>query len=101
MHRKRKMMVTKRWVELDPKTMGTQPLLVMSFFRRVALKSVMAAKNRWPSALAPFNMVLDALMVLTPSSRPLKYFPKAHPTRCLVALDLTAAFPERLAMCYA
>ena len=45
---------------------GHRPLLMMSFLRRLALKSVMAArKNRWLNVLVLFNMVLDDLTVPT------------------------------------
>ena len=41
-------------------TGGHRPLLMMSFLRRLALKSVMAAKkNQWPSALDHCNTVSE------------------------------------------
>ena len=46
-------------------TGGHRPLLVLSFLRRLALKSVMAAKNQWPSVRDPHSMVLEDQMEQT------------------------------------
>ena len=45
-------------------TGGHRPLLMMSFLRRLALKSVMQQrKNQWQNVLARFSMVLEDQMV--------------------------------------
>ena len=51
-------------------TGGHRPLLMMSFLRRLALKSVMAAKNQWLSVLDHFNTVSEDQMVQIRWSRP-------------------------------
>ena len=73
-------------------TGGHRPLLMMSFFRRVALKSVTAAKKESVAKCAGPLPCGDARMVPTPTIKTIQCCAEADPTRVLVAVDLKAAF---------
>ena len=74
-------------------TGGHRPLLMMSFLRRLALKSVMAAKKeslaKCPGPLQYGVGRPDGANTMTKTTQ---HLVEAHPSRVLVALDLKAAF---------
>ena len=81
---------------------GHRPLLIMSFLRRLALKSVWKQrKNQWPSVRDPYSRCWKTRrskhMIKT-----IQYLAEADNSRVLVALDLKAAFQNvsRRAMLY-
>ena len=83
---------------------GHRPLLMMSFLRRHALKSVMAAKKE---SVAKCAGLLQYGVVGRPDGantmiKTIQYFAEADNSRVLVALDLKAAFQNvsRRAMLY-
>ena len=70
-----------------------RPLLMMSFLRRLALKSVMAAKKESVSKCAgPLQYGVERLDGANTMIKTIQYLAEADNSRVLVALDLKAAF---------
>ena len=82
---------------------GHRPLLMMSFLRRLALKSVMAAKKESVAKCAgPFQYGVGRPDGANTMIKTIQYLAEADNSRVLVALDLKAAFQNvsRRAMLY-
>ena len=74
-------------------TGGHRPLLMMSFLRRLALKSVMAAKKESVAKCAgPFQHGVGRPDGANTMIKTIQYLAEADNSRVLVALDLKAAF---------
>ena len=74
-------------------TSGHRPLLMMSFLRRLALKSVMAAKKESVAKCAgPFQYGVGRPDGANTMIKTIQYLAEADNSRVLVALDLKAAF---------
>ena len=74
-------------------TGGHRPLLMMSFLRRPALKSVMAAKKESVAKCAgPFQYGVGRPDGANTMIKTIQYLAEADNSRVLVALDLKAAF---------
>ena len=74
-------------------TGGHRPLLMMSFLRRLALKSVMAAKKESVAKCAgPFQCGVGRPDGANTMIKTIQYLAEADSSRVLVALDLKAAF---------
>ena len=75
-------------------TGGHRPLLMMSFLRRLALKSVTGSKERigGPSVLDPFQHGVGRPDGANTMIKTIQYLAEADNSRVLVALDLKAAF---------
>ena len=74
-------------------TGGHRPLLMMSFLRRLALKSVMAAKKESVAKCAgPFQYGVGRPDGANTMIKTIQYLAEADNSRVLVALDLKAAF---------
>ena len=74
-------------------TGGHRPLLMMSFLRRLALKSVMAAKKESEAKCAgPFQYGVGRPDGANTMIKTIQYLAEADNSRGLVALDLKAAF---------
>ena len=84
-------------------TGGHRPLLMMSFLRRLALKSVMAAKKESVAKCAgPLQYGVGRPDGANTMIKTIQYLAEADNSRVLVALDLKAAFQNvsRRAMLY-
>ena len=84
-------------------TGGHRPLLMMSFLRRLALKSVMAAKRESVAKCAgPLQYGIGRPDGANTMIKTIQYLAEADNSRVLVALDLKAAFQNvsRSAMLY-
>ena len=84
-------------------TGGHRPLFMMSFLRRLALKSVMAAKKESVAKCAgPLQYGVGRSDGANTTIKTIQYLAEADNSRVLVALDLTAAFQNvsRRAMLY-
>ena len=78
---------------LAKQTGGHRPLLVMSFLRRLALKSVMAAKKESVAKCAgPSQYGVGRPDGANTMIKTIQYLAEADNSRVLVALDLKAAF---------
>ena len=74
-------------------TGGHRPLLMMSFLRRLALKSVMSAKKESVAKCAgPFQYGVGRPDGANTMIKTIQYLAEADNSRVLVALDLKAAF---------
>lgn len=74
-------------------TGGHRPLLMMSFLRRLALKSVMSAKKESVAKCAgPFQYGVGRPDGANTMIKTIQYLAEADSSRVLVALDLKAAF---------
>ena len=74
-------------------TGGHGPLLIMSFLRRLALKSVMAAKKELAAKCAgPLQCGVGRPDGTNTMIKTIQYLAEADPSRVLVSLDLKAAF---------
>ena len=77
---------------LDKPTGGHRPLLMMSFLRRLDLKSVMAAKKESVAKCAgPLQYGVGRPDGANTMVKAIQYLAETDPTRVLVALDLKAA----------
>ena len=88
---------------LAKRTGGHRPLLMMSFLRRLALKSVMAAKKESVAKCAgPLQYGVGRPDGANTMIKTIQYLAEADTSRVLVALDLKAAFQNvsRRAMLY-
>ena len=88
---------------LDKPTGGHRPLLMMSFLRRLALKSVMAARRESVAKCAgPLQFGVGRPDGPNTMIKTIQYLAEADTSRVLVALDLKAAFQivSRRAMLY-
>ena len=84
-------------------TTGHRPLLMMSFLRRLALKSVMATKKESVAKCAgPLHYGVGRPDGANTMIKTIQYLAEADSSRVLVALDLLAAFQNvsRRAMLY-
>ena len=84
-------------------TGGHRPLLMMSFLRRLALKSVMAAEKESVAKCAgPLQYGVGRPVGANTMIKTIQYLAEADNSRVLVALDLKAAFQNvsRRAMLY-
>ena len=88
---------------LGKPTGGHRPLFMMSFLRRPALKSVVAAKKESVAKCAgPLQRGVGRPDGANTMIKTIQYLAEAEPSRILVALDLKAAFQNvsRRAMLY-
>ena len=75
------------------KPTGHRPLLMMSFLRRLALKSVMAARKESVAKCAgPLQYGVGRPDGVNTMIKTIQHLAEADPSRVLVALDLKAAF---------
>ena len=78
-------------------TGGHRPLLMMSFLRRLALKSVMAAKKESVAKCAgPLQYGVGRPDGANTMIKTIQYLAEADTSRVVVALDLKAAFQNRV-----